>query len=58
MVKINLGGHQTKTLRQLQAEEDDEERFQADLQKAVSQSLGKILHSLFARPLFFCLCVC
>ncbi|KAK3440086.1 hypothetical protein EUGRSUZ_B00398 [Eucalyptus grandis] len=33
------GGHQTKTLRQLQAEEDDEERFQADLKKAVSQSL-------------------
>lgn len=30
----------TKTLRQLQAEEDDEERFQADLLKAVRQSLG------------------
>ncbi|CAH1443045.1 unnamed protein product [Lactuca virosa] len=29
----------TKTLRQLQAEEDDEERFQADLLKAVRQSL-------------------
>ncbi|GMJ04970.1 hypothetical protein like AT3G47890 [Hibiscus trionum] len=29
----------TKTLRQLQAEEDDEERFQADLKKAVLQSL-------------------
>ncbi|XP_027125792.1 uncharacterized protein [Coffea arabica] len=29
----------TKTLRQLQAEEDDEERFQADLKKAVRQSL-------------------
>ncbi|KAI3454607.1 hypothetical protein Pfo_011270 [Paulownia fortunei] len=29
-----------KTLRQLQAEEDDEERFQADLKKAVHQSLG------------------
>lgn len=28
-----------KTLRQLQAEEDDEERFQADLKKAVRQSL-------------------
>ncbi|GMJ15122.1 hypothetical protein like AT3G47890 [Hibiscus trionum] len=28
-----------KTLRQLQAEEDDEERFQADLKKAVCQSL-------------------
>ncbi|OMO57243.1 Peptidase C19, ubiquitin carboxyl-terminal hydrolase 2 [Corchorus olitorius] len=29
----------TKTLRQLQAEEDDEERFQADLKQAVRQSL-------------------
>ncbi|GMJ13764.1 hypothetical protein like AT3G47890 [Hibiscus trionum] len=29
----------TKTLRQLQAQEDDEERFQADLKKAVRQSL-------------------
>ncbi|TYH42024.1 hypothetical protein ES332_D11G034800v1 [Gossypium tomentosum] len=29
----------TKTLRQLQAEEDDEERFQANLKKAVRQSL-------------------
>ncbi|XP_068647047.1 uncharacterized protein [Aristolochia californica] len=29
----------TKTLRQLRAEEDDEERFQADLKKAVRQSL-------------------
>ncbi|CAN8254919.1 unnamed protein product [Cochlearia groenlandica] len=29
----------TKTLRQLQAEEDDEERYQADLKKAVRQSL-------------------
>ncbi|XVF09167.1 hypothetical protein REPUB_Repub07fG0068300 [Reevesia pubescens] len=29
----------TRTLRQLQAEEDDEERFQADLKKAVRQSL-------------------
>ncbi|XP_010550646.1 PREDICTED: uncharacterized protein LOC104821450 [Tarenaya hassleriana] len=29
----------TKTLRQLQAEEDEEERFQADLKKAVRQSL-------------------
>uniref|UniRef100_A0A1D1YV94 Inactive ubiquitin carboxyl-terminal hydrolase 54 n=1 Tax=Anthurium amnicola TaxID=1678845 RepID=A0A1D1YV94_9ARAE len=29
----------TKTLRQLHAEEDDEERFQADLKKAVRQSL-------------------
>ncbi|XP_049394447.1 uncharacterized protein LOC125858659 isoform X2 [Solanum stenotomum] len=30
----------TKTLRQLHVEDDDEERFQADLQKAVRQSLG------------------
>ncbi|XP_022845002.1 uncharacterized protein LOC111368057 [Olea europaea var. sylvestris] len=29
----------TKTLRQLQAEDDEEERFQADLKKAVRQSL-------------------
>ncbi|CAI9753896.1 unnamed protein product [Fraxinus pennsylvanica] len=29
----------SKTLRQLQAEDDDEERFQADLKKAVRQSL-------------------
>lgn len=34
-----LGENGTKTLRQLQAEEDDEERFQADLKKAVRQSL-------------------
>ncbi|XP_010272205.1 PREDICTED: uncharacterized protein LOC104608045 isoform X2 [Nelumbo nucifera] len=33
------GDNATKTLRQLHAEEDDEERFQADLQKAVLQSL-------------------
>ncbi|KAH6837431.1 Ubiquitin carboxyl-terminal hydrolase-related protein [Perilla frutescens var. hirtella] len=33
---VDNGG---KTLRQLQAEEDDEERFQADLKKAVLQSL-------------------
>ncbi|XP_039011844.1 uncharacterized protein LOC120140920 [Hibiscus syriacus] len=33
------GDRGTKTLRQLQAEEDDEERFQADLKKAVHQSL-------------------
>lgn len=33
----------TKTLRQLQAEEDDEERFQSDLKKAVRQSLGNVL---------------
>ncbi|KAF3437790.1 hypothetical protein FNV43_RR20546 [Rhamnella rubrinervis] len=34
-----LGDTGTKTLRQLQAEEDDEERFQADLKRAVRQSL-------------------
>ncbi|KAF8378375.1 hypothetical protein HHK36_029714 [Tetracentron sinense] len=34
-----LGENGTKTLRQLHAEEDDEERFQADLKKAVRQSL-------------------
>ncbi|KAI3464006.1 hypothetical protein Pfo_020669 [Paulownia fortunei] len=33
------GDNGGKTLRQLQAEEDDEERFQADLKKAVRQSL-------------------
>ncbi|XP_043704226.1 uncharacterized protein LOC122654281 isoform X2 [Telopea speciosissima] len=33
------GDNGTKTLRQLHAEEDDEERFQADLKKAVRQSL-------------------
>uniref|UniRef100_A0A5B7A9X7 USP domain-containing protein n=1 Tax=Davidia involucrata TaxID=16924 RepID=A0A5B7A9X7_DAVIN len=34
-----LGDNGTKTLRQLHVEEDDEERFQADLRKAVCQSL-------------------
>ncbi|KAK4402333.1 hypothetical protein Sango_0974000 [Sesamum angolense] len=33
------GDNAGKTFRQLQAEEDDEERFQADLKKAVRQSL-------------------
>ena len=33
-----------KTLRQLQAEEDEEHRFQADLKKAVWQSLGKTIY--------------
>ncbi|XP_073159219.1 uncharacterized protein [Henckelia pumila] len=33
------GERGAKTLRQLQAEDDDEERFQADLKKAVRQSL-------------------
>ncbi|CAL5327163.1 unnamed protein product [Camellia sinensis] len=35
-----VGDNGTKTLRQLRAEEDDEERFQADIKKAVRQSLG------------------
>ncbi|XVF50204.1 hypothetical protein PTKIN_Ptkin04bG0077300 [Pterospermum kingtungense] len=38
-VALISGEGSTKTLRQLQAEEDDEERFQADLKKAVRQSL-------------------
>ncbi|XP_057988457.1 uncharacterized protein LOC110654340 isoform X2 [Hevea brasiliensis] len=38
-VNPNIGDNGTRTLRQLQAEEDDEERFQADLKKAVRQSL-------------------
>lgn len=38
----------TKTLRQLHAEEDDEERFQAELNKAVRQSLGKYYHLLMS----------
>ena len=36
-----MEGNATKTLRQLQAEEEEEERFQAELKKAVRQSLGK-----------------
>ncbi|XP_024013421.1 uncharacterized protein LOC18021057 isoform X2 [Eutrema salsugineum] len=36
---LSNGDAGTKTLRQLQAEEDEEERFQADLKKAVRQSL-------------------
>ncbi|XP_059642017.1 uncharacterized protein LOC132283975 isoform X2 [Cornus florida] len=35
----HFGDGGTKTLRQLHVEEDDEERFQADLKKAVRQSL-------------------
>ncbi|CAN0903480.1 hypothetical protein LINGRAHAP2_LOCUS22584 [Linum grandiflorum] len=40
-VTVNLGSEDTgsKTLRQLRVEEDDEERFQEDLKKAVRQSL-------------------
>ncbi|KAK9669309.1 hypothetical protein RND81_13G122700 [Saponaria officinalis] len=37
----NVGDGGSKTLRQLQAEEDEEERFQADLKKAVMQSLAE-----------------
>ena len=36
------GEGSTKTLRQLHTEEADEERFQADLKKAVRQSLGNV----------------
>ncbi|KAG0594892.1 hypothetical protein M758_UG119900 [Ceratodon purpureus] len=37
------GGHEgKKTLRQLQAEQDDEERFQADLKQAMRQSLDML----------------
>ncbi|XP_077212791.1 uncharacterized protein LOC143858661 isoform X2 [Tasmannia lanceolata] len=35
----HVGENGTKTLRQLHTEEDDDERFQADLKKAVRQSL-------------------
>ncbi|XP_021761693.1 uncharacterized protein LOC110726521 isoform X1 [Chenopodium quinoa] len=38
-VSRNVVDGGSKTLRQLQAEEDEEERFQADLKKAVRQSL-------------------
>lgn len=38
--KKHAGGSGPKTLRQLHVEDDDEERFQADLKKAVRQSLG------------------
>jgi len=37
----------TKTLRQLHVEDDGEERFQADLQKAVRQSLGMHIYLSF-----------
>ncbi|KAL5722530.1 hypothetical protein ACHQM5_006043 [Ranunculus cassubicifolius] len=39
---LYLGDNGTKSLRQLHAEEIDEERFQADLQKAVRQSLDTV----------------
>lgn len=39
-IVIYPGENGSKTLRELHAEEDDEERFQEDLKKAVRQSLG------------------
>lgn len=46
------GNGGSKTLRQLQAEEDEEERFQADLKKAVKQSLDSFQahHKLPSKP--------
>jgi len=45
----------TKTLRQLHVEDEEEERFQADLKKAVRQSLGKILlSSIYITFLLLC----
>ena len=50
-----MGDGGSKTLRQLQAEEDEEERFQADLKQAVRQSLGT--DNLFLRQIsYFGLC--
>ncbi|CAN1266008.1 Inactive ubiquitin carboxyl-terminal hydrolase 54 [Linum perenne] len=45
-VTANLDSEDTgsKTLRQLRVEEDDEERFQEDLKKAVRQSLVTVVH--------------
>lgn len=45
-------GH--KTLRERQADEDDEERFQADLKKAVSQSIGIFLCTFYCYLLYIC----
>lgn len=48
----------TETLRPLHAELDDEERFQADLKKAVRQSLGKCYtFFFFLKFLFLSLCM-
>ncbi|CAL9247237.1 unnamed protein product [Arabidopsis halleri] len=52
----NNGDVGTKTLRQLQAEDDEEERFQADLKRAVRQSLdvyqgGRNMASCLRTPL-------
>lgn len=41
-VKSVSGDSDGKSSRQVQAEDDDEKRFQADMKKAVLQSLGKI----------------
>lgn len=52
------GENGTKTLRQLHAEEEDEERFQADLKKAVRQSLGKMFAiTSFSIYIWHCSCV-
>jgi hypothetical protein len=48
--KLSAGENETKTLRQLRTEEDDEQRFQADLEKAVQQSLDAF-HSNTRTPL-------
>jgi hypothetical protein len=40
------GEHESKTLRQLQAEQDDEDRFQADLERALQQSLDMQMENL------------
>lgn len=48
MVNPYLGKNVTNTLRQVHSEAEDDERFQADLMKAVQQSLGKtqlLLHA-------------
>lgn len=43
----HLGDNGIKTLRQLQVDDDDDERFQEDLKQAVRQSLGKSLHYIY-----------
>ena len=45
-VTPNLGDGATKTLRHLHIKDDDEERFQTELERAVRQSLGKF-HLIF-----------
>lgn len=48
-----------KTLRQLHTEEDDEQRFQEDLKKAVRESLGmcSVLDFLSIPPLSLEACI-